>query len=305
MHIFEDHRDRLPTSTGALRAWSRLLTFHEGAGIPREAIARIGTHVILEGFVMEGVVVFLIFDAWLREQDWEMLRGEGCALDNTWQMALRLGRRHRGDKVKTGSDQGVIIANDWVRDMISVLKSECGDEELLLPLAQHRFCRIWWKTLRDLGIENMGPPHNRTCATQARPTSSRRVELEAARRKGRWASLSSVQRYTKAFWLVERRAALRRDLLRHGAHFWQRPRAHIIAALTSSRASSSHNAQQLAQSLARSADEKPRRGAHLTGAATEQTPFTNIPGIPGARVRAHHQRNQARDQRRAERLHSP
>eukprot|EP00972_Heterocapsa_arctica_P015154 2232126-Heterocapsa_arctica.AAC.1 len=42
MHIFQDHRDRMPTAVRALRAWSKLHSFGEGAGIPREAVAMIG-----------------------------------------------------------------------------------------------------------------------------------------------------------------------------------------------------------------------------------------------------------------------
>ena len=159
MHIFEDHRDRLPSAIRALRAWSRLLSFQEGAGVPREAIAHIGIQMWLNGLLIEGIIVFLCFDAWLREQDWELLRGEDCVGDNHNQMAPLLGRRHRGEKVKTGSNQGVILQFDWVSDMISVLKKERPDDKLIFPLIQHRFRRIWWQTLHELKIETMGGRH--------------------------------------------------------------------------------------------------------------------------------------------------
>eukprot|EP00972_Heterocapsa_arctica_P017864 2639409-Heterocapsa_arctica.AAC.1 len=74
MHIFEDHRDRMPTAVRALKAWSKLHSFGEGAGIPREAVAMIGVRMIEDGHILEAIIVFLCFDGWLREQDWEMLR---------------------------------------------------------------------------------------------------------------------------------------------------------------------------------------------------------------------------------------
>ena len=56
--------------------------------MPREAIARIGIQMWPNGLLIEGIIVFLCFDAWLREQDWELFRGEDCVADNHNQMAL-------------------------------------------------------------------------------------------------------------------------------------------------------------------------------------------------------------------------
>eukprot|EP00972_Heterocapsa_arctica_P111300 16386925-Heterocapsa_arctica.AAC.1 len=60
----------MPTAVRALRARSKLHSFGEGAGIPREAVAMIGIQMIKDGHILEAIVVFLCYDGWLREQDW-------------------------------------------------------------------------------------------------------------------------------------------------------------------------------------------------------------------------------------------
>eukprot|EP00959_Pyramimonas_sp_CCMP1952_P104129 2176508-Pyramimonas_sp.AAC.1 len=58
-----------------------------------------------------------------------------------------------------------------------------------------------------LGLSHLGTPHNMR-HTAAGEFAAHGGTLESCRRRGRWASLSSVQRCTKTHKIVEARASL-------------------------------------------------------------------------------------------------
>eukprot|EP00972_Heterocapsa_arctica_P009704 1428873-Heterocapsa_arctica.AAC.1 len=69
--------------------------------------------MIEDGHILEAIIVFLCSDGWLREQDWEMLQSSDCSEEASGRIALSLGVRARGEKVKTGSNQGVVLEIPW------------------------------------------------------------------------------------------------------------------------------------------------------------------------------------------------
>ena len=107
LHIFEDHRGRMPTSARALQSWSRLVQQGEGGPLATESVASVALRLFERGFLHEGIFVLLSYDCFLCEQDWESLRRNDVASDDTLQTALLFGVRERGERSKTGSNQGV------------------------------------------------------------------------------------------------------------------------------------------------------------------------------------------------------
>eukprot|EP00972_Heterocapsa_arctica_P095226 14044288-Heterocapsa_arctica.AAC.1 len=71
-----------------------------------------------------------------------MLRSSDCSEEASGRIALSLGLRERGGKVKTGSNQGVVLEIPWVREMVRALRSAASDgDEPLFPLTQQQFRR--------------------------------------------------------------------------------------------------------------------------------------------------------------------
>ena len=148
----------------------------------------------------------------MREADWELITGQDVAVVPSRRgppkvVALLLGAGARGLATKTGSDQGVVIENRTLRYILTMLEEITDDSAPLFPIDLIVFRRHWWAALDDIGIADHWPPHSLRHSGPSH-RALRGVSLEAIRRRGRWASLKSVQRYTKSHVLLARRARL-------------------------------------------------------------------------------------------------
>ena len=109
----------------------------------------------------------------------------------------------------------------------------------------------------DVGLEKMGPPHGMRHAAAARFVALN-GDLEAARRRGRWATTSALQRYTKCHVLVEKLAELSGAQTKQGASFWRRPVQAVHDAVVTGPGSGTPLDKRLLQALAHgSAKEAP------------------------------------------------
>ena len=143
MHIFEDHRNRLPISARALKSWLRMGFQNEGAPVPFEAVALVLLDLFSHGKLYEGGAVLLQLDGWLREQDWGMLRAADLAESPSGELALTLGRRERGEKVKTGSNQGVVVTWEVTKAVLRAFKRGCAPRDLVFPISQDKYRKAW------------------------------------------------------------------------------------------------------------------------------------------------------------------
>ena len=90
------------------------------------------------GHVMSAVAVLYSYDIFGREQDWYLLRGDDVITDGD-SVAVRLGSRARGGMVKTGANQGLLLASPFTADILSGLARAA--------LAYLRHGRAWRKAL--------------------------------------------------------------------------------------------------------------------------------------------------------------
>ena len=222
MHIFEDHRGKLPTAHRALKSWERMQFGGEGHPIPFQAMGVIIMRMLEMGHLLEGCACIVQLDGWLREQDWEMLRARHVSFTPSGGVGLKLGDRMIGQKTKTGANQGAVLEWPLSRLILKALVGECEPDDQVFPFTQPSFRRIWLRTLKDVGLEKMGPPHGMRHAAAARFVALN-GDLEAARRRGRWASTAGLQRYTKCHVLVEKLGELDAAQLKAGCAFWRRP----------------------------------------------------------------------------------
>ena len=172
-------------------------------------------------------------------------------------VGLFFGVRERGEKSKTGTNQGLVLQFPLVNELLKLLKVGLAPGDLLFPLSPSQFCEQWWATLRELNMEWAGPPHNLRHSGAA-CFVEQGSGLEEARRRGRWASPASVQRYTKTHFLVRHRARAPTSVLEEGAKFWKQPVAEFLRLLAESNAIETPIGRRPFEGLANFEDKKAR-----------------------------------------------
>ena len=235
-YIFPEFKENLPLADRSLVSWQRLSQANEGGPIPLSAIFLIALRLLELGLASAAFAVLLSEDGYLREDDWEDLLIRDVSIlrvhkDSPPQVGLPLGPSERGGTAKTGPDQGVIVDTPLLRWWIYYLAQLKDPEERPVTLTSHEFRKIWWRTLDDLGLTYFGPPHS---LRHSRPSAdaSAGLDLESIRRRGRWASLKSVQRYTKGHLLIKQTARMGQALHRRAEAYLQDPGKALAGALS-------------------------------------------------------------------------
>ena len=162
-------------------------------------------------------------------------------------MALTLGRRDRGEKVKTGANQGVVLSWQVSAAVVRALRRSCGPKDLIFPITQDKYRKEWRLAAEELGLK-VGPPHA-IRHTGAATFVAAGGDLEAARRRGRWQTTTALQRYAKTHVLANALSRMSSEQIRGGVSFWAAPAASIIAAARASPRGSSGFAAELIHEL--------------------------------------------------------
>jgi len=205
--VMPELKGRLHLAARSLKSWGKLASNAEGGPMAEEAIFAIAIDMLKQGKCVEGVWTLAQYDAYGREQDIENIRTQDVSFHDGV-MALDLGVSSRGESVKTGSNQGVTIRRGVICDLLLGLKELAPAGARLFPIPQAEFRRSWHLTCRRLGLEWAGPPHRIRHSGPSEDIARERSSLEAVRRRGRWKSMTSVQRYSKTFALVKFRARM-------------------------------------------------------------------------------------------------
>ena len=224
----------LPLARRSLRSWRKLMTSMEGGPIAEEAVFCIAEHMFEHGHIHEGCWVLIQYDTYGREQDMDQLRGEDVHVDDR-SVALVFGEASRGESVKTGIYQGVVIGRGPVADLARGLKMLSGGEKLM-PVNINKFRKLWHSTCSSLKLDHTGPLHTLRHAGPSEDISRDRIGLEGARRRGRWKSMDSVQRYSKTFAVTKYRSRMPAALITRGHRFGENLRSSLLRVLSSKKA---------------------------------------------------------------------
>jgi hypothetical protein len=206
----------LPAAWRSLQSWTKLHVQLEGAPVAEETIA------VMQRWLQEhkdpraneaADMMGLAVDGYLREQDMEQMTGldviETTLKDGSKAVVLHFGRGSRGERSKTGRDQGVVV--DWPHNaavMMARKEKLTKPEEKIFKISKGAY-RVWWNKAADAvggGAKHVGPPHSARHTGAARDMAEGYRSFDQVQRRGRWRPQDSVLRYGRTHAWHEARA---------------------------------------------------------------------------------------------------
>lgn len=213
-----------------------------------EAVFFCAVEMMREGRIYQGFTVLMSYDCYMRTQDWRKVIGREI-VDDDRSCSLRSGCVDRGLESKTGPGQGVVVARGYVADGLVALRDLGGDQAQVIPLTVERVRRDYQQFWKKRGRPKRRSLHDLRHTAAAEDVNSRRLELEGARRRGRWKHLSSVQRYTKEHEFVAARNEFGRHIVETGKMYSEDARHHIAAAIDEGPGRSSPEGKALVRAM--------------------------------------------------------
>jgi integrase len=216
----------LPEARRALDGWERFQLGEEGLPMPQEAVGAVAAACMRVGEEAVALVAWLSFDCLLRQQDWRGLRTEDVSIDRE-EVSFRFGVRARGERVKTGSDQGVSIDRLWLRQWFRtyLAAQQLGPGGFVFGSIFARFDVVFGATQTQLQLERNTPHGLRHGGASQMILDN--LSLDEVRRRGRWAQEKSCRRYLKTHELTRIRAAMPATVRRLGERFLAAPLAEL------------------------------------------------------------------------------
>ena len=190
---------RLPETFRAVKAWEALRPGVQGSPIAVPLLMEVIGQ--MDSYGGDGSVAadaaLLAFDCYLREQDWELMRACDVVMADGV-MAIRLGVQERGERVKTGQEQGVLVDYPGTRDMLRSRVACLKGDEKICPISQTVFRNYWYRACAELKVsEIVGRPHNVRHTGPSYDVWMSYRSLKQVQKRGRWRVDTSVLRYAK------------------------------------------------------------------------------------------------------------
>ena len=177
----------------ALKAWERIHIPGEGVPLPGEFCYVVARWLRENGGELEALLVESALDMYFRGQEWSMLRARDVYYDDD-KVAVILGVAERGERVKTGRNQGITIDSKVLQAEWRARKAALDPDAAFFPFSPDHFRQRWHAAKHALGLSWGGPPHHLRHAGAARDIEKKSRTLEEVRIRGRWKHIESVQR---------------------------------------------------------------------------------------------------------------
>ena len=213
--LFPEFKHKLDRSYRAYKGWKAIHVGGEGVGIPEEAVAILSAAMIRDGAPEASLITDLSFDCYLRSHEWCQIRVADVHDDGNL-CSIMLGVAERGEKVKTGVRQGVVIDSPKVRTRLRHHIAKKAPLDHVFSMSSGEFHGYWERSKLLANLSWAGPEHSLRHAGASRDIEKGTRTLEQVRRRGRWHTLDSVQRYTKTWALVRARARMTAEQLAKG-----------------------------------------------------------------------------------------
>jgi hypothetical protein len=221
-HVYPEHAGKMPLAARSLKSWRKLFKQLEREPLPEELLMVLIVSMICEGEFEESAAYAMHFDGVMREQDIFQADCEDFVhMGGT--STLTLGRVDRGETVKTGVDQGIEFTTPWVVKIIrGLVRGRRRGKVFRVPKARYQSGFTQWlqkyrvPPQRGVYVWRHSGAAARVRAALRRKENMSQV-MDALRRRGRWASMTALQVYTKTHLLNRILAQLDEEVLRWGS----------------------------------------------------------------------------------------
>ena len=222
LHVWPEKEGNFPESARALKSWGRLDPGGAGEAVSIELALCMAERMRADGHLEAALFTECNIDTYWRQQDGFNLLVEDVvvlkgpsARGRDILVALNFGVARRGERSKTGVDQGVILDRSIIAHRLADHIQGKAPSEKVFRLSRQAYHDIYYDTATSLGVE-VPPPHSlRHCGPSFDAYTHFRTEAEIQRR-GRWEALSSVKRYSRPSWYASVLARTPSALIAHG-----------------------------------------------------------------------------------------
>jgi len=230
LHFMPAFKGKFAAAARALRAFHALVRSKERPPFSRRTVGALVRAMLLAGEREAAFMTLCIFAFFGRGGEWSILRLEDVATGRG-RVTVTFGKAERGEKAKTGFDQGAEVrepaAVEWMtaRKRAWTAAGKDGSDRFF-TLTPQEYRTIFKNTCAVLGLPE-DTPHvlRHTAATELFATGS--VDIAGLKLAGRWARESSVKRYTKPHLILVHEAIVSAEVLRLGDQFWAAPMGFI------------------------------------------------------------------------------
>ena len=149
-YLMPDLAKNLPRTWRAAKAWAELSIVTEGQPIALQALACMEDWLKSQRNPTAQVAadtVPVAIDGYLREQDLSELRARDVVCDER-DLTLLFGRSSRGERSKTGRDQGVSLDEPYSKDIVRARLEGLAPSDKLFPVTSNQY-RQWWGRAAD------------------------------------------------------------------------------------------------------------------------------------------------------------
>ena len=228
----------LPRSHRTLKAFEKRHPPGERGPWSDRGVGAIAQEMLEAGEFEASLITCWQFLTFGRGQDWSRLRAHDLAFTlnehgQPTSVAIKLGVQDRGERTKTGFNQGIDITppDEFLFILLAMqllVEARCRRtgrrDACVLKLSQSQYRKIWATAARKRGLPD-DPPHVlRHAGASYFYRFWQSLNLDALRRvqvQGRWNSLKSVKRYSKTFLIAHFDAKVSDAALSSGSLFWQ------------------------------------------------------------------------------------
>jgi hypothetical protein len=220
----------MPLSARAAKAFRALVRPAERWPFSHTSMGAIVATLLLLSEVEAAIIVAYAYNVVGRgQQDWALPRLCDVHLPRSEREAIgvSIGRSDRGERAKTGHDQGVMVRCPlvcaWLRARVARLGP--SSKRRLFSLSPQRYRELFSLALHELGLPDETPHIIRH--TAASVLISRGAPLKEVMLAGRWGSVQSVRRYAKPHLLGAHESTVDPSVLALGDRFWLDPLAYF------------------------------------------------------------------------------
>ena len=196
----------LPHTARALKSWQRLDPGGAGEAIAAETAVVMAEDMRAHGDQESALFMEANMDTYWRQQDgFNLLREDVVILRGAQArgrpllVALNFGVARRGERSKTGVDQGVIVDHQCVAEALAAHCEHLGPKDKVFKITREHFHEAYYASAARLGLR-LPPPHAVRHCGPSRDAFEHFRSLKEIQRRGRWEAESPVKRYSRPSW---------------------------------------------------------------------------------------------------------